>query len=186
MDPQEYAALTAPGQRSQLQIPIPEAEPLVGHWRQQYDPRAAIGVPAHYTVLVPFVGASLLDEAIVADLRSLFDDVAPIHFNLARTSRFGNRTLYLDPEPAQPFADLIREVWRRYPDWPPYGNPNEEITPHLTVAATEEPGVLDRIESEISGGLPKPAVAREVWLMVQRTDRMWETREVFPLGGQLS
>jgi hypothetical protein len=42
------------GNESAIIIPIPEAEPIVGPLRLQYDGAARLGVPAHITVLYPF------------------------------------------------------------------------------------------------------------------------------------
>ena len=40
---------------SAVVIPVPEAEAVVGPHRARLDPFAAWGVPAHVTVLAPFV-----------------------------------------------------------------------------------------------------------------------------------
>jgi hypothetical protein len=42
---------------------VPEAEALVGTWRQQHDPSAARGVPAHVPLLYPFLPAGQVDES---------------------------------------------------------------------------------------------------------------------------
>jgi len=39
---------------SSLMIVVPEAERLVKPFREKYDPSAAVGVPAHITLLYPF------------------------------------------------------------------------------------------------------------------------------------
>ena len=36
-------------------ILVPEAEAIVGRWRQRYDPSAAVGMPAHITLNYPFL-----------------------------------------------------------------------------------------------------------------------------------
>jgi hypothetical protein len=40
---------------SAVVVPVPEAEPRVGALRTALDPSAALGVPAHVTILYPFV-----------------------------------------------------------------------------------------------------------------------------------
>ena len=40
---------------SALVVLVPEADPLVGPFRSFFDPSAALGVPAHVTLLYPFV-----------------------------------------------------------------------------------------------------------------------------------
>lgn len=46
---------------------VPEAEPLVREWRAKGDPSAAHGVPAHVTLLYPFV-PSVAANAVSAGL----------------------------------------------------------------------------------------------------------------------
>jgi hypothetical protein len=43
-------------------IPVGAAEPIVGRWHRQFDPAAAAGVPAHVTVIYPFLSEQDLDE----------------------------------------------------------------------------------------------------------------------------
>lgn len=48
-----------------------EADVLVDHWRQQFDSSAAAGVPAHVTVLYPFLGIDRIDAHTLDTVRSL-------------------------------------------------------------------------------------------------------------------
>jgi 2'-5' RNA ligase len=170
-----------------LLVPVPEAEPLVGPWRARYDPPAPQGIPAHVTVLYPFVPPDQFDDAVGRDLASMFGSVPAFDFHLARTARFPG-VLYLAPEPAAPFLGLIGAVVSRWPEHPPYGGQFESVIPHLTVADCQEPGacedpvaVMDEVERAIVGGVPIKARAREVWLMVGPDP--WTLRQRFPLGG---
>ena len=43
--------------RSALVVAVPDAEPVVGHLMLRLDANAVLGVPAHVTVLFPFVPA---------------------------------------------------------------------------------------------------------------------------------
>ncbi|HYT30158.1 MAG TPA: hypothetical protein VEN82_05235, partial [Actinomycetota bacterium] len=52
--------------RSGILIPVPEAEDLVGAWRARFDPGGGRGVPAHITLLFPFVPASHLTDPILS------------------------------------------------------------------------------------------------------------------------
>jgi hypothetical protein len=36
-------------------VRVPEAEPHVAHLRERFDPMALLGVPAHITLLYPFL-----------------------------------------------------------------------------------------------------------------------------------
>ena len=48
--------------QSAFVVPVPEAEPWVKDLRERYDPIAAVGMPAHITVLFPFIPPDLLTD----------------------------------------------------------------------------------------------------------------------------
>lgn len=171
----------SPQQESSLLIPVPEAEPLVQPWRQSYDPVAARGVPAHLTLIYPFLPPTRLDRAVEADLQSLFVNVAPIRWALARAAQFPG-VLYLAPEPAEPFVALIQALSQRYPEAPPYGGAFATIIPHVTVAQHDDPRLLDQIAATLAEQLPIRVRSREVWLQEQGADLYWRTRSRFALG----
>ena len=65
---------------SALVILVPEAEALVGSFRDLHDAGAAVGVPAHITVLYPFKPPDEIDEAVLERLRHLILAVRAIQF----------------------------------------------------------------------------------------------------------
>ncbi len=91
---------------------VPAAEPLVGGHRHNLDAAAAWGVPAHVTVLYPFVEPTAVDEYVLATLAAAVGSVAAFDCRFPRTRWFGEDVLWLDPEPAEPFGELIAAVWR--------------------------------------------------------------------------
>ena len=46
----EDSLMNAPTETA-LIVPVPEVEPIVGRFRDRYDPAAADGIPAHVTVV---------------------------------------------------------------------------------------------------------------------------------------
>jgi hypothetical protein len=165
---------------SGLLVPVPEAEPIVGSWRARYDESAAKGVPAHITVLVPFVPPDDIDERLIEDLWELFAQAEPFSCSYGTTARFDDEVIYLAPEPARPFVELIERIVARYPAYPPYGGIHDVIVPHLTIGLAELGAPFDEIDRDVRPRLPIRAQAREVWLM--QGDDHWETRAVIPLG----
>src|SRR5262249_30316489 len=111
----------------------PGAERLVARFRARFDPSAAAGVPAHVTVLYPFVPPSKLTSSILRTLTELFAAVAPFRAKFSRIRRFPG-ALYLAPVPATPFRRLTQLVHERFPDTPPYEGRFADVVPHLTVA----------------------------------------------------
>ena len=71
-----------------LIIAVSEAEEAVREWRLRYDPSAAEGVPAHITVLFPFLPPARIDTPVLVALRRLFAACPPIPFTSARVGRF--------------------------------------------------------------------------------------------------
>ena len=116
-----------------LIVRVPQAEALVGDLRARFDASAALGVPAHITVLFPFMAAERIDAAVLRGIRSALDGAPAFGFSLAGVARFA-ATAYLEPDPAPPFIDLTERLVRRFPDFPPFGGEFETIVPHLTAA----------------------------------------------------
>src|SRR5690348_2380773 len=91
-------ARQAPGAReSALLIAVPAAEPAVGEHRARLDPSARGGVPAHLTVLYPFLAPPLIDDAVLASLAALFAAVPAFAFTLDRVGWFGDEVVWLGP-----------------------------------------------------------------------------------------
>ena len=56
------------GWQSALLVPVPAAEPAVAEHRARLDGSARDGVPAHLTVLYPFLPPALVDDVVLASL----------------------------------------------------------------------------------------------------------------------
>ena len=80
-----------------LVLLIPEAERVVGGWRARYDPAAGSGVPAHVTLLYPFLPPQRLTSEVLADLRQHFAEEPPLSLEFSGICAFPN-ALYLAPE----------------------------------------------------------------------------------------
>jgi 2'-5' RNA ligase len=158
--------------RTALIVAVPEAEDAVAALRLEHDSSAALGVPAHITILFPFAPPEQLDETALA---SLFTTCAPFDFQLARLETFpGEVVTYLAPEPWEPFVGLTNAVWRRWLDFPPYEGAHVAVIPHLTLS---DSGRLD-------AGLELPIAARanEVTLIEEDDRGRWAERRRFALG----
>ena len=170
-----------------LVVIVPEAEPLVGRFRAQHDPAAGWGVPAHITINYPFIPGVKPTADVLKRLSRLFAKIAPVSFTLDHIARFP-KVIFLAPEPAAPFVHLIEQAAQEFPDAPPYGGRFESITPHLTVAYSDDSILLSSVEREFSdaalGHLPVNAFASRVWLMDDSAGR-WKTRASFTLGSDL-
>jgi hypothetical protein len=156
------------GSGTTLILPVPAADSLL-----QKSAREA-GLPAHITLLYPFLNARTIDDETESTLASLLGQIPSFDFELAEIGRFPG-LVYLAPEPAAPFVALTQALAERWPDHQPYGGSYQEIIPHLTVAYGAP------IPSGLAERLPFTARAEEVWLMSRSAGR-WVRRRSFPLG----
>lgn len=163
-----------------LILPVPAAEPPVAEHRELLDPVASQGVPAHITILSPFLELDAITPDDLGLLTQLFAATATFEFALTRVERFPH-ALYLAPEPAQPFVELTNAVWRHWPNQPPFGGAHRDVIPHLTVALGE--GDFAEVRRTLQPRLPISAAALEVWLIARRDEISWTAVERFPIGG---
>jgi hypothetical protein len=139
-------------------------------------------MPAHVTLVYPFLRASRLDDAETRlALADLFKATPPLRFALARAARFPG-VLYLVPEPAQPIIDLIERLVARFPEAPPYEGRFADIVPHLTVAHADDPAVLARIEDALRPSLPLVVESDHATLCFEE-DGYWHPRAIYRFEG---
>ncbi|MCZ2264274.1 2'-5' RNA ligase family protein [Isoptericola sp. QY 916] len=163
-----------------LVVVVPEAEPVVGVLRSDLDTAAAYGVPAHVTVLFPFLPVAAVDAAVLDALRDVVGAHAPFDATFAGCGRFPG-VLYLVPEPDASWRALLTAVAARFPEAPPYGGAFDDVVPHLTVADGQGPEALDDAEAAVAPRLPVRTRVREVALLVFDGER-WRRRADFPLS----
>ena len=173
--------------RTALVVAVPEAALVVDAWRERTSyAKPSAGVPAHVTVLFPFVPAARVTEQLRVDLHGLFGTFPTFAVTFAETARFES-VLYLAPLPAEPFVRLTEAVVRAYPEYPPYDGEFDEVVPHLTVAEGD-PETLEEAEREIHGALPIETHVAEVLLLEELKPRAarWDVRAAFPLHAPAS
>jgi len=163
-----------------LVVAVPEAEPVVGRWRNLYDRSAAAGVHAHVTVLFPFLDIDRIDAAVMSELTQMFAAHREFVTEFRRTARWPSM-LYLPPEPADLFNDLTKGVVASWPDCLPYGGKYSDTSPHLTVAIHQPDLVLDQVDRGLAACLPFSAAVTSVDLVVFE-GRTWRRHHSFELG----
>jgi 2'-5' RNA ligase len=163
--------------RTAVVVPVPEAEPVVGRWRERYDASAAQGMQAHITALFPFVPAG---DTVVSELARLCAALPVLDVRLRGCGRFPG-VLYLAPEPAGGLRHLTAAIFERWPEAPPYEGQFDDIVPHLTVAAGVDDAVAARIEADIGSRLPIRAQLTTARLYVLEGNR-WRSHAELPFG----
>lgn len=160
---------------------IPEVGPNIESIRMAHDPSAALDVPAHMTLLYPWVAA----PAQAADLERLSAVVATFApYQLAfRSLGAFERTLYLAPDDRGETAQLARAIFEAFPDHPPYGGAVREFIPHLTVA--DNIADLDALRREceptLVGALPIETTVRAVTVLASDADGQWHEAHTLSL-----
>jgi hypothetical protein len=163
-----------------LIVQVLEAEPFVRDLRARFDFRSSEGVPAHITVLHPFVPYPVPTTSLDR-LHQIFSNFDQFEYRLDGIDRWP-ANLHLLPLPTDPFVALTRAVWAAFPGYPPYEGRFSDIVPHLSVAqgGTE---LLDEAEPLLRQAMPPSGIAgvcREISLLVL-TGSGWEVTYRFPL-----
>jgi len=177
------------GSESALLILAPAADPLVGPHRARLDLSARDGVPAHLTVLYPFLPPERIGPGELSDLTRLFSGFRAFEFTLDRVGWFGDDVAWLGPADEAPFRALTGLACAAYPSCPPYGGVHEDVVPHLTIGHLGGPDALRAAAGLVRPGLPVTATAAEVTLWAgpraagRDTPAPWASLATFPLGG---
>lgn len=167
---------------SALIVSVPAAEPVVGLLRSRLDSSAPLGVPAHITVLYPFMPPPLLDDQILIELGAMFARVDGFDVALTNVGWFATEVVYLVPEPQATFKSLTAMVSGRWPDWPPYGGLHPDPIPHLTVGDSEDYASMVDAASAVEPLLPVETNVTEIELIAgDVTPASWKRLATFPL-----
>lgn len=170
-------------EESALIVPVPETEAAVGSFRSALDRAASWGVPAHITVLYPFVPPHRITASVLADLAEVIATVPGFDTAFSEVRWFGDAVVWLAPEPGGPFRKLTTAVWQRFPDHAPYSGAHDDVVPHLTIGHDHPRDVLADAAAAVSARLPIHASIREVRLIAGSPQPgSWRTLGEFPLG----
>ena len=125
---------------------------------------AAEGMPAHVTVISPFVAPTRIDDRVLGALADVVGSVPAFEVKFARCSWFGDAVRWLAPEPVGPFRALTSALWARFPACPPFGG-GYDVVPHLTVGHGVDAARLEYVARSIGRRLPLTARVDSVALM---------------------
>jgi 2'-5' RNA ligase superfamily len=157
---------------------VPEAEPVIGGWRQRHTGDGSRGMPAHVTLLYPFAPEPDLDA-----VRALVAGGEAFRFNLRTVREWPDGVVYLEPDPDELFKRLTRRLVERFPDYQPYAGAFtvDEVVPHCTVVHTDDAAARADAAASVAEALPIECDANEIWLM-HEVDGRWQRHTPFPLG----
>lgn len=166
-------------------VPVAAAEGVVAEHRRRLDRSARWGVPAHVTVVYPFVAPTDVDQQLISSLAAIFAASSPFDCRFTECRWFASGVLWLAPDPAEPFRGLTRAVVDRFPSHRPYGGKYGEVIPHLTVGESRLANEADLGAAEADIRTRLPITARiERALLIAGTDQpdSWRTVAELPFG----
>lgn len=99
---------------------------------QRYAPDTSVRVPAHITVLFPFVPVERLAVASVK-LREICASIAPFDITMQGYDFFPG-VAFMNPLNPAPIQAVFRKIFAAFPECPPYGGQfGHDLHPHMTV-----------------------------------------------------
>lgn len=167
---------------SAFAVKVPAAEPMVGDLCRLYDATSALGVPAHITVLVPFLDPARITPEVLERARQALSRTPSFSFALNKVGRFPE-TAYLAPEPAAPFIEMTLALVEAFPEFPPYGGEHDSVVPHLSVAhgkALDADAAADELRARLAASGAVHAACIEIALIENSTGK-WRDMHVFHL-----
>ena len=161
-----------------------QAPELAAAHDELYPVRVGEAIPLSLTLLYPFIPSASLTETDLAGLTELFATRQQFAFSLTHLAAFSRGGMYAVPQPDGELRELMRAVWRRFPDYPPYGKQSGDPMPHATLAQSgpDPASVRAAVTRRVSGLLPKRFETREVTLMEEHAPDKWRTRATFSLA----
>ena len=166
--------------QSGLVIVVDEAERVVAPHRLRHDPVAALGVPAHITMLFPF--RPHIDDATDELVRSVTETLEPFEVTFESTDRFPDGVLFLAPEPEGRLRHVMRRLMTTFPEHPPYGGEIADPTPHLTIGMSLDEAAADALDEVIRPQLPIRTRANRLTLLLADDDGRWAVDRHWPFG----
>lgn len=160
----------------------PEVQAFAAPFRERH---TAVRIPAHLTLLYPFVSVEAVDEAAV-QLARICSDIPPFAITLDRYGE-SETAIFLEPSDAREIRALFRKLVNGFLDQPSYtGESRPDLRPHLTLAAFERP------DEKVTVSLPPVrsftfTVDRlHIFLGTNDPPRVpWISRAIVHLGGKL-
>lgn len=162
---------------------VPEAESVVHSWRSAHDPSATEGMPAHMTVLYPFIAEGELNDHTLNEIATICGDWQSTAVGFMEFGRFP-AVLWLKPDTTSCF-ELITQIRNRWPECLQYGQSNLEVIPHLTITDGASEQIVAQAQADIAQHLPLKAMISAVALMAFDGNN-WVCRHEFALGRELA
>jgi len=149
----------------------PEVESAVGSWRSRFDPWTRRGVPAHITLLSPFLPLSQLGDRVREQLAFLLSKHRQTEIELARVEQLPGAVSLL-PGSAGVLLQITRELLNEWPELEARSRTVNGRPHHITIACTEDPVLFNEIRVDVGRSLPIKTRLCDVLLLAAQHDEM--------------
>jgi hypothetical protein len=148
--------------------------PALDALRRANVPDARLGVPAHLTLLYPFVPVGKLEPSLRRSIAAIVAHHVAFDYHLTGPKVWPD-TIYAGVDSGRPFLEIHRELAAAFPDYPIYQARVGDLVPHVTVA--EGPAVADArtVEDPAWHALPTRRRAYSLELIAPGRDGRWST-----------
>lgn len=137
-------------------------------------------MPAHITVMYPFLSRRQLTAGVLSELADLCRRTPPIDVTFRSLGTFPG-VVYLAPTPKEEFRGLTEQVTEMWPGLRPYEGAHAHVVPHLTLAHTDDAGLVRRIAEEVEPQLPISSALNQACIF-ELSGARWRHRASMPLG----
>ncbi len=144
------------------------------------DPMARLGVPAHVTILFPFLPTEALTPAVRSVLAGVAAEASPFTALFERVER-REQMVWLVPTDQEPFLRLTERVSSLWPEHPPYGGAHDELVAHLTLVDAPTARLQDAVHAEAVKAGPFEVRVDELAVVAETPQGTWRTRWRLPL-----
>lgn len=167
---------------SAVSIVLDDARPQLEPVRAEFHAGSvAMGIPLHLTLLYPFAPPDQVDEEALEEFFAKCDALTVTLVGLGEWPL----VVYAVPEPCDELLAMMRPLWERFPDYPPYAGEIAEPLPHATLAELEEGESLAEVAAGIRARteslFPIACAVRDVALLEEYEPDHWRERRRFPL-----
>jgi 2'-5' RNA ligase len=163
-------------------VPPPPVQAFSYPLREEFDQESFLNMPAHITLISPFVPPDEVDATEKA-LRKLGQEFKPFEITLDQYGRFEG-VIFLEPADSTPVIALIKRLQSAFPEYPPYGGQFDEIHPHLTLAKFVDPAIGEAIELPPTPNFTFKVEKFHLYLGSVTDEAPFVPRLVIPLGKQ--
>ena len=176
--------MTESASESAVVVEVVEVGSVVDVYRRILDPSATWGLPAHVTLLYPFIPPAQLDEDGFCAIEGALSGVPAFQVTFRQLAWFGEKVLWLAPEPDRPFREMTTRLVEAFPEYPPYEGLIADPIPHLTVGDGAPVEELRNAATNLSPCLPIIASVTHVNVMTGSFARgSWKTVRRIRLAG---